>query len=101
MMGRRRNQTNAGGGTAAFGNPRINLAAGQLSALTGLSALGDLDLDFVRIDSIVAGYAKTTGGYLLNGAALAIAIRHGLKATGMLATLTSVRTTTNAVHSDS
>ena len=50
MMGRRRNQTNAGSGATAFGNPGINLAARQLAAFTGLSTLGNLDLDFVRID---------------------------------------------------
>ena len=49
MMGRRRNQADAGGGATTFGNPRIYLAAGQLAALARLSALGNLNLDFVRI----------------------------------------------------
>ena len=101
MMGRRRNQADAGGGAAAFGNPGLYLAAGQLTALAGLSALGNLDLNFVRIDQIIAGYAKATGCNLLNGAALAVAVRHGLEAARVLATFASVGAAANTVHSDS
>ena len=44
VVRRGRDQPNAGGGVAALGYPGIDLAAGQLTALAGLGALGHFDL---------------------------------------------------------
>lgn len=85
MMRRGRNQAYACRRTAAFGNPGINLAARQLSAFTRLSALCNFNLDFVRIDKVIAGYAKTAAGNLLNCTALAVTIRQRCKTVGILA----------------
>ena len=47
VVGRGRDQGNAGGGAAGLGNPGVHLLAGQMAALAGLRALGHLDLDFL------------------------------------------------------
>ena len=101
MMRRRRNQTNACRCTAAFGNPGINLAARQLSAFTGFSTLRNFNLDFIRINKIIAGYAKTAAGNLLNCATLAVTIRQRRKTVGILATFAGIALTTDTVHGNS
>ena len=58
MMGRWRNQTDPGRRVADLGDPGIDLAAGQFSALTGLGALGHLDLQLLRLGQIITGHAK-------------------------------------------
>ena len=101
MMRRRRNQTNACRCTAAFGNPGINLAARKLSAFTRLSTLCNFNLNFVRIDKVIAGYAKTAAGNLLNCATLAVTIRQRCKTVGILAAFAGIALTTDTVHGNS
>ena len=98
MMRRRRNQANACRCTAAFGNPWINLATGKLSSFTRLSTLSNFNLDFVGIDKIIAGYAKTAAGNLLNCTALAVTIRQRCKTVGILAAFAGIALATDTVH---
>ena len=56
------------------GDMAVDLVAGQLTALAGLGALGDLDLQLVGIDQIFGGDAEPAGGDLLDRRALGIAI---------------------------
>ena len=99
MMRRGRNQADACRRTAAFGNPGINLASRQLSAFTRLSTLCNFNLDFVRIDKIIAGYAKTAAGNLLNCTALAVTIRQRCKTAGILAAFAGIALAADTVHS--
>ena len=57
-MGWRRDQSDTCRCAAAFCYPGIDFAAGQLATFAGLSALGDLDLDLVGVDQVIAGNAK-------------------------------------------
>ena len=57
-MGRRRDKADTGSSPAAFGDPGIDFTSGQLTAFTWLGTLGDLDLDLIRVDQIIAGNAK-------------------------------------------
>ena len=98
MMRRRRNQANACRCTTAFGNPGINLAARKLSAFTRLSTLCNFNLNFVRIDKVIAGYAKTAAGNLLNCTALAVTIRQRYKTVGILAAFAGIALAADTVH---
>ena len=98
MMRRRRNQANAGRRTTALRNPRINLAARELTALARLRALRNLNLNLVSVHQIVARYTKAAAGNLLNRAALAVAVRQRRKAVGMLAALARIALAAYAVH---
>src|SRR5690606_6791613 len=51
----RGDETDPGGRVAGPGHPRVDLARRQLAAPAGLGALGDLDLDVVRVDQGGAG----------------------------------------------
>ena len=60
MMRRRRNQTDARRRAAHFGDRRINFFAGQFAAFAGLRALRHFDLQFLRVDQIMARHAETS-----------------------------------------
>ena len=66
MVGRGRDQAHAGGAVAGLGDPGIDLAAGQLAALAGLGALGQLDLDLLGRHQVLAGDAEAGRGHLLD-----------------------------------
>jgi hypothetical protein len=85
---------------AGLGDPGIDLLARQLTALARLRPLGHLDLDFRGVGQVVAGDAEAARGHLLDGAALGIAVGHGLEALGILAALAGVAATAEAVHGD-
>ena len=74
VVRRRRNQTYARRRVPHFGDPGIDLAAGQLAPFAWLGALGHLDLQLPRLRQVVAGHAKATRGHLLNGAVARIAV---------------------------
>src|SRR5919106_652931 len=82
------------------GDPRVDLAAGQLAALAGLGALADLDLDVVGVHQVLAGDAEAPGCDLLDRAAPEVAVRVAGVAVGVLAALTRVRPTAETVHRD-
>ena len=66
-----RDEPDAGGGVTQPRDGDVHLVAGQLAALTGLGALGDLDLDLVGVDEEVGGDPEPRGRHLLDGAAAA------------------------------
>ena len=57
----------------------VDLMARELASLAGLGTLGHFDLQFVRIDQVVRGDAKSRRGYLLDGAAAQVTLESGLK----------------------
>src|SRR5690625_7984767 len=69
MVRRWGNQPDARSGNTHFGNPRIDLIGRQLAALTGLGALGHLDLNIGAVIKVVAGHTKAPGGHLLDSRA--------------------------------
>ena len=93
VMGRRGDQSHAGGGVAALCHPWINLAAGKLAALAGLCALRHLDLDLLGGNQIFAGNAEPGGSDLLDGG-----IPFGAVAFLVLAALAGVGLAAQTVH---
>ena len=100
VVRRRRDQADARGGAAGPGDPRVDLAAGQLAALAGLGPLADLDLDVVGVHQVLAGDAEAPGRDLLDRAAPRVAVRVGGVAVGVLAALARVAPAAEAVHRD-
>ena len=70
VVGRRRDQADAGRGLAHLRDPGIDLLAGQVAALAGLGALGHLDLDLDGASQVAGGHAEAAGGDLLDGGLL-------------------------------
>ena len=77
-------------------HPRVDLVAGQLSALAGLGALGHLDLDVVGVREVEARDAEPARGDLLDRRA-ALGVE---EAVDVLAALTGVGATAEVVHRD-
>ena len=100
MVRRRRDQPDARRGVPGLGDPRVDLAAGQLAALTGLGPLRDLDLQVVRADQVLAGHAEPAGGDLLDRRAAGVAVGVRGVAVGVLAALAGVAPATEPVHGD-
>ncbi len=80
MVWRRGDECYAGRGVPEAGNHLCNFEAGQLSALTGLGALGHFDLDFAALVEIFRRNTKATGRDLFHGRVWIIAIRQRLVA---------------------
>ena len=98
VVGRGRNQPDAGRGVAHLGNPLVDLVAGQLAALAGLGALRHLDLQLVGVGEVVGRDAEAGRGNLLDGRAHGVAVGHLLVAHGVLAALAGVAAPPDAVH---
>ncbi|MPM13783.1 hypothetical protein SDC9_60142 [bioreactor metagenome] len=77
-------------------DPRVDLLAGQLAALTGLGALGHLDLDVLGVRQVLRGHAEPAGRDLLD----LRATRRVVQPLRILATLTGVRLAADPVHRD-
>ena len=77
-------------------HPRVDLAAGQLAALTGLGALRHLDLDVVGVGEVERGDAEAARGHLLDRRA-ALGVH---EAVDVLAALARVGAGLEAVHRD-
>lgn len=77
------------------GSTYLHFLARQLTALTGLGALGNLDLQLIRICQVVGCHAKAAAGNLLDGRALHVAgpVRVWQQAPGVLTALTCKTTT--------
>ena len=95
VVGRRRDQPDARRRVAQPGDVAVDLVAGELAALAGLGALGDLDLDLVGVDQVVDGHAEAPGGDLLDRRAALVAV-----ARLVLAALAGVRARAEPVHRD-
>ena len=100
VMRRRRHQAYAWRGVPHPRDLLVDLVARQLTAFAGLSALRDLDLQFVGVDQIVGRHAKAAGGHLLDGAASQIAVGVAQETLLILAALAGVRSPAHAVHRD-
>ena len=90
MVRRRGNQTDTRGRVTGLGHPWVHLGAWQLAALTGLGALGHLNLEFLGIDQILAGHAKASRSHLLDGGILGVAVGQGNKTFRIFAALAGV-----------
>ena len=100
MVRRRRDQPDPGRGVPDLGNPRIDLVAWKLPALTGFGALGHLDLDIGAVAQVVAGHAEPAGRHLLDGTAARVAVRIGCEPTDRFAAFARVRPGAEPVHRD-
>ena len=95
VMGRRRDQRNAGSRESCLCHPRIHFFARKMSAFARLSALGHLDLDLFRAAQILAGDAEPARGHLLD---LAVLLRS--EARPEFSSLTGVGAGAYGVHGD-
>ena len=68
VVRRRGDQRHAWGRVAGLCDPGVYLLTGQMSAFSGLCALGHFNLDLFCAHQIFAGDAKAPGGHLLDGA---------------------------------
>ena len=75
VVRRRRNQADARRGAARLGDLRINFFAGQFAAFAGLRALRHLDLQFLRVDEVMARHAETAARDLFDRGILRVAVR--------------------------
>ena len=69
VVGRGADKADPGRGVADRGYIRIDLEAGELAALAGFGALGDLDLELVGVGEVVRCDAEAARGDLLDGGA--------------------------------
>ena len=86
----RGDQPDTGGGEPGLGDPGVDLVPRQLATLAGLGPLGDLDLEVVGVDEVLARDAEACRGDLLDGAAPQVAVGVGDEALGVLAPLAGV-----------
>src|SRR4051812_46424077 len=100
VMGRRRDEADAGGGVADFADVGIDFVAGELAAFAGFCALGHFDLELVGVDEIFGGDAESGRGNLLDGGATPVAVGVGLEALGVFAAFAGVGFAADAVHGD-
>ena len=100
VMGRRRNQ---GDSRRRVPDPRdhlVHLVPRQLSALAGLGALRDLDLQFVGVDEVVGRDAEAPRCHLLDRRAPPVAARIARVALFVLPPFARVRAPADPVHRD-
>ena len=90
VMRRRRNQGDAGNAVTQFTDVLADLVTGQLSALAGLGALGDLDLQLIGIHQVVRRDPEAARSDLLDGAAPQVAIGVRSVTTRVLAPLAGI-----------
>ena len=95
VVRRRRDQADARLGVAQPRDHLVDLVPGQLAAFAGLGALRDLDLQHFGVDQVFRGDAETSGGDLLDLAALV-----GAVARGIFAAFAGVAAPAQAVHGD-
>ena len=100
VVGRGRDQADAGRGVPDLRDPRPDLLAGEVSPLAGLRALGHLDLDLLCAPQVAARHAKARGRDLLDRGVRGVAVRQRRLADGVLAALARVGLAAQAVHRD-
>ncbi len=100
VVRRRRDQSDARRGVAHLRDPRIDLAAGELTAFAGLGALRHLDLQIGAIHQVAAGDAESRRRDLADRAAAPVAVGVGHVARRIFAALAGVGFSAEAVHRD-
>ncbi len=100
VMRRRRDEHHARSCVAQLRDELGHLEAGQLPALAGLGALGDLDLDLVAGVEIFGRHAEPARRDLLHARIGVVAVRIGRIARLVLAALARHRLGADAVHRD-
>src|SRR5207249_749416 len=100
MVRRRRDEADAGRCAADFGDPRIHFRAGKFAAFAGFRALRHLDLEFLRVDEVIARHAETTGGDLFDGGVFRIAVRFPDVPGRVFAAFAGIAPAADAVHRD-
>ena len=100
VMRRWRDEPDARSGVARAGDPRVHLVSRELPALAWLGTLGDLDLQVVGIDEVLARHPETPRGHLLHRRAPRVPVRVRHVAFGVLPSLTGVGAGADAVHGD-
>src|SRR5690606_32702015 len=100
VVRRRGDQPDPRSGVPHLGHPRIHLVTRQLATLTGLGALGHLDLDVGAVGQIVAGHAEPAGRHLLDRTAPLVTVVVRIEPGDALAALTGVRPGAEPVHRD-
>src|SRR4029077_878874 len=96
----RRDQADAGRRVAQARDQVVDLVAGELAALAGLRALGDLDLQLVGVAQVPRGDAEPAGRALPDRGAPQVAVRIGDRARQVLAALARVGAAAEPVHRD-
>ena len=87
VVGRGRDESDAGGRAAHLGDPGVDLLAGQMAALAGFGALGHLDLDLGRARQVAARHAEAPARHLLDGGIPGVAVGKRRLASRVLAAL--------------
>src|SRR5579862_4958441 len=73
---------------------------GQLAAFARFCALRNFDLQIVRVYQVVRGHTEASGSHLLDGAAAQISVGVWYIASLVLAALTGIGFSTDAIHGD-
>ena len=76
------------------------LAAGQVAALAGLRALGDLDLELLRANKVGGGHAEAGRGDLLDPGVAPLSVQARRVPGWILSTLAGIGGTAGALHAD-
>ena len=98
VVGRWRDQADAGRRVAHFGDPRVHLVSRQLAAFPGFRALRHLDLQVVGVDEVLARDAEASRGHLLDRALARVAVGVGDIARGIFAAFAGIRLGPHPVH---
>ncbi len=100
VVRRRRDQADTRGRVPDLGHPRVHLVSRKLTALTGLGALGHLDLDVGAVRQVVRRDTEPARRHLLDGTASPVAVGVPVESLDVLAALARVRPSAKAVHRD-
>ena len=100
VVRRRRDQADSRCRVPDFGDPRVDLVAGELATLTGFGALRHLDLDVSGVDEVLCGDPESAGCDLLDRGTHRVAVLERHVAARFFAALTGVRLGAEAVHGD-
>ncbi len=98
VVRRRRDKPNTRCRVAHASDPFIYFMAGQLTAFARFSTLRHFDLQLIGVGKVVAGYAETSGSYLLDGRPFPVAICFFLVACFVFSTFTAIAFAADAVH---
>ena len=100
VMRRGRDERDTRDGVTHLGDDLVHLVTGKLTALSGLCALGYLDLYLVCINQIFRRHTEAARSHLLDGAARGCAVGQRFVAVRILAALSGVAACVEGVHGD-